>query len=726
MDFMEKEQDINVSRRSFLAASAGLLLPQLSWAESSWKSIRCWKLDGHGDTAHEETSGADDSIASRTGHAIWVGSGRNRALRLDGYSVWINQITSLPAFHGEAVTVSAWVALESYPVDEADLVQLDSRPDGEFHFSIDRLGFLQFGMIQGKTKNFCRSTDPIPKARWTHLAASVGPSGTTVYRDGFPCGHSPVSSNKLEFAKDVKITLGKSTDCPVVAGVFPTGVLNGLLRDVCIFDGELSRNAIAARMEDSKPDLPPDLQINASWCVSDPHRPICHAQPPRAWTNEPHGLIHWRGQYHLFYQKNPNGPYWGHIHWGHMTSPDLLAWTEMPVALTPEPGADAEGCWSGSVTEFEGKLAIIYTGGDGKRASICLALSEDGIHFTKHPGNPIIPEPPQGHGFPEFRDPFVWREGGFYYLMIGSAVKDVGGTALLYRSQNLVNWEYRKQLYSGSHKDSGVFWEMPIFVKTGDFHALIVCEVPGRASYWVGTWKDETFTPVSDTPRRLELFNHTLSPTPMVDKNGEIVAMGIIPDERHSKATWAAGWAHLYSLPRVFSADASGLLRQHPHDSIEQWCKPLQSIPEIHLNGAGVQAIDGITEKSLRIRATFRRGDSTSVSLFVRRSPDGKEQTEIRYTWQVAQLTLNRTQSSLDPLGDRAAHSVDYTVAEKDSIHLDVFVDRSILEVYVDNQATFSAGIYPSLDQSDGVGFAASGSGARVETICVERLVRSA
>jgi beta-fructofuranosidase len=409
-----------------------------------------------------------------------------------------------------------------------------------------------------------------------------------------------------------------------------------------------------------------------------------------------------------------------------MTSPDLLGWTEMPVALSPETGPDAEGCWSGSVTEFEGKLAIIYTGGDGKRASICLALSEDGIHFTKHRSNPVIAEPPQGHGFPEFRDPFVWREGGFYYLMIGSAVKDVGGTALLYRSKDLVNWEYRKQLYSGSHKDSGVFWEMPIFVKVGELHALVVCEVPGRASYWVGTWKDETFTPISDAPRRLELFNHTLSPTPLVDKNGEIVVMGIIPDERHPKATWAAGWAHLYSLPRVFSADASGLLRQRPHACVEQCCKPLQSIPEIHLTGAGVQSVDGIAERSLRIRATFRRGDSTSVSLFVRRSPDGKEQTEIRYTWESAQLTLNRTQSSLDPLGVRAAHSVDYTIAEKDSIQLDVIVDRSVLEVYVDHRATFSAGIYPTLDQSDGVGFAATGTGARVEAIRVERLVRTA
>ena len=58
---------------------------------------------------------------------------------------------------------------------------------------------------------------------------------------------------------------------------------------------------------------------------------------------------------------------------------------------------------------------------------LLLALSEDGIHFAKHPGNPVIPQPPEGHGYPEFRDPFVWREGESYYLIIGSAITGKGG-----------------------------------------------------------------------------------------------------------------------------------------------------------------------------------------------------------------------------------------------------------------------------------------------------------
>ncbi len=722
---MTRKLEIDRTRRMLIAASTGLLVPRWMRAESQIAPVLRWKFEEKGDLALESVGKSADAIASRTGHAIWSGTGRNRGLRFDGYSVWLRHNAAPGIFRGNGITVTAWVAIESYPVNEAALLELDNKSSAIFRLSIDRLGFLQFGHHPADAKSICKSSGQVPKLQWVHLAASAGESGITLFQDGAPCGHL-ASGGKVKLPENITFVLGGSPDCPTAAEVFPTGIFNGLMRDACVFDSELSREAVTAIMQQGKPDGPPDLQLNGPWCVSDPQRPIAHAQPPRAWTNEPYGLIRFGGLYHIFYQKNPNGPYWGHLQWGHMTSPDLLRWTEMPVVLSPEPGFSNEGIWSGSAIVHEGKLALIYTGVDGVKAGIGVAFSEDGIHFTHDPGNPVIPGRPKWGDFLDFRDPFVWREGDTYYMLIGAGVTDVGGTVLLYKSQNLIDWEYRKQILTGHTSASGFFWEMPIFVKDGDRHALIVSELPGRATYWVGSWKDENFTPISNVPRHMELFNHLLSPTPMIEEDGQIVVMGIIPDERPPKELSRAGWAHLYSLPRSLSIDANGAIAQRPHRSVEALCHPLTSVTSIDLQDGSLRDLENIAEKSLRIRATIKRGQSKSVSLFLRRAPNGQEQTEISYDWEHGRLTLDRTKSSLDPLPRRDRQETEYTSAQHDSIHFDVFVDRSVLEVFLDDRAAFAARIYPTLDNSSGVGFSSTGPGARVENLSVARIERPA
>src|SRR5215213_10374425 len=85
-----------------------------------------------------------------------------------------------------------------------------------------------------------------------------------------------------------------------------------------------------------------------SLLAADPHRPQYHFLPPSNWMNDPNGIIQWKGQFHLFYQYNPIGPLWGNMHWGHATSPDLIHWSDKPIALAPTLGGpDATGCFSG-------------------------------------------------------------------------------------------------------------------------------------------------------------------------------------------------------------------------------------------------------------------------------------------------------------------------------------------------------------------------------------------
>ena len=163
---------------------------------------------------------------------------------------------------------------------------------------------------------------------------------------------------------------------------------------------------------------------------NDHHRPQYHFLAPANWMNDPNGVIHYKGQYHLFYQHNPDAPVWGNIHWGHAVSDDLVHWHDLPIALAPTPdGADTNGCWSGCALIDKGVPTIIYTGIDADNQQLpCLATSDDRlITWTKYAGNPIIPTTPDDLKVLGFRDHSVWKEEDGWYQIIGSGSKDVGG-----------------------------------------------------------------------------------------------------------------------------------------------------------------------------------------------------------------------------------------------------------------------------------------------------------
>ena len=125
-----------------------------------------------------------------------------------------------------------------------------------------------------------------------------------------------------------------------------------------------------------------------------------HLMPQCGWMNDPNGLIYFKGQYHVFYQTNPYSGFWDSMHWGHAVSKDLLHWEYLPLALAPSEVYDdfqKGGCFSGSAIEHDGKMYLFYTAtanhGHGNVQTQCLAISEDGIHFEKYTGNPLITVP---------------------------------------------------------------------------------------------------------------------------------------------------------------------------------------------------------------------------------------------------------------------------------------------------------------------------------------------
>ena len=309
--------------------------------------------------------------------------------------------------------------------------------------------------------------------------------------------------------------------------------------------------------------------------ANDPHRPQYHFLPPTNWMNDPHGLIQWQGQYHLFYQYNPERPYHDNIHWGHAVSNDLVHWQDLPPALVPNADEhDGDGCWSGCAINNNGVPTLFYTGVYPQVQN--MATSADGLQtWQKYPGNPIIPQPPE-----EFitrcgehiRDPFIWQEEDAWYMLLGSKLEEVGGMILLYRSHNLIDWEYLHPLMVGDiHQKEpiwmGTMWECPNLLNFGEKRVLFLSTQATPTDhlypvYFTGTYQNNHFTPEKQSI--LAHGGYFYAPQAMKDENGRFLLWGWIKEGRSQRVSEWAGWSGVQSLPLEMTLQADGALCLNP------------------------------------------------------------------------------------------------------------------------------------------------------------------
>ncbi|ACO33008.1 MAG TPA: glycoside hydrolase family 32 protein [Acidobacterium sp.] len=312
----------------------------------------------------------------------------------------------------------------------------------------------------------------------------------------------------------------------------------------------------------------------------DPRRPQFHLLPQRNWMNDPNGPIYWKGQYHMFFQYNPDAAVWGDMHWAHAVSPDMVHWRHLPIALAPTPGGpDAAGCFSGTAVVDNGVVTVLYTGvvnstlanatlNDGQhifRESQCLATSIDpDLKTWKKLAAPVIAAPPPGLSITGFRDPSPWRSGEWWYLAVGSGNAHTGGDVLLYRSRDLRHWQYLHKLVSGEQSAKGAInpvangdmWECPDFFPLGEKHVLIYSS-RGGVHWQTGTLDKEAMRFHPEKTGILDYGAFYAAKT-QLDQQGNRILWGWIPEQRPAAEYSAAGWAGMMSLPRVLRMQPDG------------------------------------------------------------------------------------------------------------------------------------------------------------------------
>lgn len=424
----------------------------------------------------------------------------------------------------------------------------------------------------------------------------------------------------------------------------------------------------------------------------DLYRPSYHFTAPKNWLNDPNGLCYHQSKYHLYYQHNPNGPFWGDMHWGHATSLDLVTWRDEPVALQPSQGYhDQAGCFSGSFALVSGVPTLFYTGYTPERQVQCVATSSDLQHWIKQPERTII-DPPPGVGSSDFRDPYVFQHDGRWYMVVGASIRSERGQCLLYRSDNGIHFSYLHPLFTSPNLALGVLWECPNFFALGDRWVLTVSIWPNLAAhYFVGQFVDERF--VAEGDGVLDVDGGAFAHLAMQAPDGRILQWAWINEQRTQSHIDPGGWAGALTVPRNLSLCPQRGLISQPVEEI----KALRGSPiAIESTGATRGVLHRFEGRCLDIEATFTMQDRLKVGLTLLASPDGQEFTRVYFWPDARRLVIERAHSSLDPQTRRQDIFGLLCLEDGEALQLRILLDHSVLEVFANGRLTLTTRVYPS------------------------------
>ncbi|CAN7353831.1 GH32 C-terminal domain-containing protein [Pseudoduganella sp. LjRoot289] len=759
-----------MSHKHLTRAAAALLLASClssGMASGHGPLLAQWSLDEQGGSqALESVSGRRDQVNYVFNRARfkpnsapqWRTAGsciHGGCLLFDGYSTDIAAPALTSAQLAQGFTLSAWVAPHAFEWGDgghysAFLSQFDAEAKQGFSFGVHRFGTWGIKLGFGDAIVDMRVKDrKLPRDAWSHVAASYDPAKRLValFLNGERLVNVPAPAQG-EFAMPQQpLTIGRYSQPEQIGGVFKLNTFLGLMDEVRVAAGPSDAAAVARSLKDDlaqrgskAPQLSlADMRIPPSVFEGDRHRPQYHLMPDAGWMNEPHAPFYYAGQYHLFFQKNPFGPFWHQIHWGHWVSSDMVRWRELPIALAPEDdGLATDGVWSGSATyAADGSPVLFFTAGnDSAKPNQRTAMATphdlrdpDLARWDKYPTPVTLQQEGQGrHG--EFRDPFVFRDDARqrWFQLVGSALPGRSGTALVYESADLRNWTPRGPLFSIDAKRFPGFdptWELPVLLPVGkgmdgrERHVFLN-DVRGQAYYWTGVFDPDSarFTPDVEAPRTFDVGQgHFSGPSGFVDpKTGRTIVFSIAQGERKLQDEWDAGWAHNGGLPVTLSLGADGDLRVAPISEVAS----LRRRQLLDLRDVGVAdaaaALASVHSDALEIELELAPSAvAAKRGLNLRVAPGGAELTALYVDTARGRLEIDRTRTS----GEQAygVQGGDFEL-KGEPLRLRVFLDHSMVEAYVNERKSLTSRIYAARANANGLALLAA-AGDRIVSLKV-------
>jgi len=424
-------------------------------------------------------------------------------------------------------------------------------------------------------------------------------------------------------------------------------------------------------------------QSDAIWqadqLYKEPLRPQLHFSAQRGWNNDVNGLVFADGEYHMYFQHNPYGWYWGNMHWGHAVSPDLVHWRELPIALYPRRYGDFAFS-GGAVVDKDntsgwkkGTNALIVAAYTSTGRGECIIYSNDrGRTFQEFEGNPVIRH--------SGRDPRpFWYAPGKHWVI---AVFDEGGFAF-YTSTDLKKWTQQSRL-EGFHECPDLF-ELPL----GDQKLWVV--TAATDNYMVGKFDGKKFTPVTSKLKgdngRIFYAAQTFSEEP----KGRVVQIG-----------WLKVPAPGMPFNQAMSLPQELTLRQTPEGPRLRRL-PVVELQSLREGSNQAASLSSFRSELIELRAEFEPGDAQTVEFTVRGA-------KIIYDVKAQQL--------IAPGGRRGSGTPVPAPLVDGKQSLVVYLDCTVLEIFASDGLTYVPTVFKP--EAGDLSVAVEAKGGKTKTMALQ------
>jgi len=492
---------------------------------------------------------------------------------------------------------------------------------------------------------------------------------------------------------------------------------------------ELKTNPMVLRFHESRKKM-----------AGDPYRPIYHYVNPEGSLNDPNGLCFWQGRWHLFYQAYP--PEDRRQHWGHAVSADLIHWRDLPLAIYPNP---ERCCFSGATLVEKDRVIAMY---HGTVVGNMVAVSSDPLllNWTKVAGRAVIPMTNPDGSVPPYRvfDPCIWKKDGMYYSLSAGTLPDgPGGKRIranfLFRSKDLAHWEYLHPFVENDRYslvgDDGA---CPYFWPIGDQHILLHFSHMSGGKYLLGDYDKQRDKFVVTAGGDFNFGPHAPAgvhaPSATPDGQGGVI---VIFNMNPGKAT--KGWNQIMTLPRrlrLAAEDELNNLEIEPAGDIESLRYDHRHVDAMPLPANQEVVLDNVRGNAMEIVAEIDPKKAPMVEMNVLRSPNREEVTRImffqnrgyrhrefgrqnEYARKTSSLiSIDSSYSSILPdVLSRAPETAPVFIARTEPLELRVFIDRSVVEVFVNGKQCVAMRVYPGREDSVGVSLRAQGRDAELTSL---------